>query len=72
LLPAPLAIHGRSVWFPAEMLPWLLAALTLTAAFVDDDEFLSRKIINNHPIEASNRHLGNTESVAATGDYTRR
>ncbi len=54
------------------MLPWLLAALTLTAAFVDDDEFLSRKIINNHPIEASNRHLGNTESVAATGDYTRR
>jgi hypothetical protein len=41
-------------------------------AFADDGGFLGGKIINNHPIEASNRHLGNTESVAATGDYTRR
>jgi hypothetical protein len=41
-------------------------------AFVDEDGFLDGKIINNNLIEVTYRHIGNTESVAATGTYTRR
>lgn len=41
-------------------------------AFVDEDGFLDGKIINNNLIEVTYRHIGDTESVAATGTYTRR
>jgi hypothetical protein len=43
-----------------------------TMAFVDEDGFLDGRIVNNNLIEVTYRHLGNAESVAATGTYTRR
>jgi hypothetical protein len=43
-----------------------------TMAFVDEDGFLDGKIINNNLIEVTYRHLGDAESVTATGTYTRR
>ena len=43
-----------------------------TFTYVDEDDSLDGKIINNNLIEVVYRHISPTESVVASGTYTRR